>query len=87
MLFFMIWVFYGLIPRRDEQPELKTELTPKTSQFIQMKNGLATFLVPIFFIVAVYSLIQWAYENFLVASQSLDKVANINNIFFDRFFL
>jgi hypothetical protein len=51
-----------------------------------MKNAIATLLVPIFMVVAIFSLIEWLHGNFFSGPRSLDVVSNINSIFFDRFF-
>jgi len=87
VLFFLIWVFYSLNPKREYEPAVKNSFSPRTAQFIQMKNGIAVLLVPTFFLVALFSLFQWIYRNFFVALSSVDKVTNINSIFFDRFFM
>lgn len=87
VLFFLIWVFYSLNPKREYETEEKRPLAPRLNQFIQMKNVIAVLLVPTFFGVALFSLIQWSYRNFFVPLDSVNKVVNINSIFFDRFFM
>lgn len=91
ILFFLISVFYKLTPQKEEKTDIKTvikmEMSPKTVLFIQMKNVIATILVPIFVIVATYSLGEWAYKNLLVTVPLSHKHSDINGIFFDRFFM
>jgi hypothetical protein len=87
ILFFLIWIFYSLNPRREGIPEVTRALSPRMTQFIQIKNVIAILLVPIFFGIAAYSLVQWVYENFVLATHSVETITNINSIFFDRFFM
>ena len=86
LLFFLIFVFYRLNPQKIEQTEQKSQLTLRTSQFVQLKNGIAALLVPIFVSVAVYSLVHWINQSLLLSGSSLDRLPNINSVFFDGFF-
>jgi NADH:ubiquinone oxidoreductase subunit 4 (subunit M) len=44
------------------------------------------FLVPIFFILSLYSFLNWAYEKVILGDSQTGRVADINTIFFDEFF-
>jgi uncharacterized membrane protein len=51
-----------------------------------MKNTIAVLLVPTFFGVALYSLVQWLSDSFSASPQRVYTAVNLNSIFFDRFF-
>lgn len=85
ILFFLIFVFYRL----NEQRETVNKDTPMPLQivkFIKMKRIIATLLIPIFLILAIFSFSRWFYESFFSLSQIVDSLTNINNIFFADFF-
>ena len=86
ILFFLIYLFYRLCPRPEEMEKKKGELSLEMSQFIKMKNIIAMCLVPTFFALSIYSLIDWVYENFFLVHQITDAVTDVNKIFFDKCF-
>lgn len=86
ILFFLIWVFYNLILKQQEARGAKASKFPGTSDFIRMKNVIATVLVPVFFFVALYSLFSWLDANVFSSTGSIDKIGKLDNIFFDSFF-
>ena len=43
-------------------------------------------LIPIFVVLSAYSLGHWIYESFFSISQIVNKIKDINDIFFDEFF-
>ncbi len=55
-------------------------------RFIQLKKGLATILVPLFVIMAVYSLVNWSMAALSDYQNGVLAFKHINNIFFDEFF-
>jgi hypothetical protein len=56
------------------------------TKFITIKKLLATSLVPIFILLALYSLINWSTGIIYPSEDAVDSFANINNIFFEQFF-
>jgi hypothetical protein len=87
LLFFLISVFYSLNPQKDEKGETKLEISAGTNLFIRMKKYIATLLVPVFVVVAVYSLVDWLNLTFFDPSSSFENAPQIDGIFFDRFFM
>ena len=86
ILFFLIWLFYSLVAKKTALATTKSSRFPGTSQFIQMKNVVATILVPIFFAVALFSLFTWVQSLFATGPENAEKIINLDNIFFDSFF-
>ena len=83
-LFMLIFLFYKLRSFAVQKEE--EHFTPVLKRFIQIKKVLAVLLVPVFLLVAVYSLGDWVYENFISLRQMVDGISNINSIFFHEFF-
>lgn len=87
ILFFVIYLFYNAIRRREyisiNQPNERGENIRK---FVQLKQLLAIILVPILFIFAAYSLINWGIITIEDYSNGILEFSNINNVFFDEFF-
>ncbi len=86
ILFFLIWIFYSLTQQKQDQTTSKSSRFPGASQFIRLKNIIATILVPIFFIVAVYSLFYWIKSVIQAGTDNFQNVANLDSVFFDSFF-
>ncbi len=84
-LFFLIFIFYRLNEQR-ELREKTAQLPAEIAKFIRMKRIIAMFLIPIFLVLATFSLSRWVYESFFSLSQMVDSLKNINNIFFADFF-
>ena len=86
LLFFLIYLFYAesrKIYRTPSENLLKKESIAK---FIQIKKIIATALVPVLFIIATYSFINWSLGTFQTAENTSVSFKNINNIFFEQFF-
>ncbi len=84
ILFFLIYLFYKL--SNENEKNRKTDLKPEIVRFIQLKKNIATFLVPIFLILSIYSLGNWIVENFFSIGKLVSNIKDINKIFFDDFF-
>lgn len=82
ILFLLIWVFQKLSSRKYE-----TTSSPKGSikRFIKYKQRIALVLVPVFFIIASYTLVDWLIQ-VLDSSGELPSLKSINALFFDQFF-
>lgn len=85
-LFFLILLFYRLNAKRISGQSPAEPLSPSIQQFIRMKKGVSLLLVPVFVVLATYSLGHWVYENFFSLSQMVNTVRDVNKVFFDEFF-
>ncbi len=86
ILFFLILVFYSLNPQKEDKGGPQAKLSDGTFLFIRMKNWIATLLVPVFVVMATYSLVNWLYISFFKTIQFLEKAPRVDGIFFDQFF-
>ena len=85
ILFYLIFIFYKLNGQRGKQ-EIIIQNSEAIVSFIKMKNIIAMCLIPIFLILATYSLSRWIFENFFSITQLVDTIRDVNKIFFDDFF-
>lgn len=86
VLFYLIYYFNKLNQKRIDSQIKTEELTQEVKSYINIKNIIAMFLVPIFFILSLYSFLNWAYEKVILGDSQTGRVADINTIFFDEFF-
>ena len=86
ILFFLIFVFYRLNQKKEEQQTEKKPLTPAMAKFIKLKNLIAMCLIPVFLVLAVFSFGRWIFESFFSMTQMVDSIKDVNKIFFDDFF-
>jgi len=56
------------------------------SKFINAKKLIATALVPVLLIIAIYSFLNWSIGIFQPLEKNAISFKNINNIFFEQFF-
>jgi hypothetical protein len=83
-LFFLIYLFYRLNSQKTIQKS-GTEKRAETEKFILRKKIISIFLVPIFLVLAIYSVFNWVYISFTL-SEMVDTIRDVNEIFFDEFF-
>lgn len=86
LLFYLIYLFHIQRSKSYITAASKNIHLTSISKFIKAKKGIATALVPILMLIAVYSFVSWiigVFEPNEVASVSFK---NINNIFFEQFF-
>lgn len=87
VLFFLIYLFYHKILKREQPSNGILNLPPSSkSQYVFLKKTIALLLVPVLIILAIYSLSGWIS---LVVNNRLSDtsmLAYVNNIFFDEFF-
>ena len=86
LLFFLILVFYRLNPKKEAKSGEIQVPSKEMLNFITMKKVIATFLVPLFLVLAVLNFGHWIYENFFSISQLVGSIRDINTIFFEEFF-
>lgn len=87
ILFFLILVFYKLNEKRIKKPTNQIQMSLELVKFIKIKNIVATILIPIFVILATYSLVKWVYESFFSINRLVDSMTDVNNVFFADFFM
>jgi hypothetical protein len=86
VLFFLIFYFNKLNSQRIDGMD-KMELPSKeVANYITIKRVISMFLVPIFFILALYSFGNWIYEKLFLNAQLVGSITDVNKIFFDDFF-
>lgn len=82
LLFYLIFLFQKVGKRNAAlQPAAK----PIIERFVERKKLIAVILVPLFFIIALYTLIDWSLGISLTTDR-LPTFESINNLFFDQFF-
>ncbi len=85
LLFFLIYQFYIQSKKRYRTPVTSEIHNGTIARFIKIKKVIATFLVPVLIVVAVYSFVTWFLGAIAPGSDSV-SFKNINNIFFEQFF-
>lgn len=86
ILFYLIYLFHKQktkIYRKDEKEKIRYVSVTK---FINAKKWIATALVPILFMSAIYSFLSWSIGVFQSNDTNFISFKNINNIFFEQFF-
>lgn len=87
ILFFLIYLFYRALQKRAYVSINKpNEEGENIRRFVILKQLLAIILVPILFIFAFYSFINWGIVTTKDYSNGILEFSNINNVFFDEFF-
>jgi len=86
LLFFLIYLFYIQSKKRYRPVITEKSQVEDVARFIKIKKILAAALVPVLFLVAIYSFISWAAGNLDTVINEKLSFKNINNIFFDQFF-
>ncbi len=86
LLFFLILLFYRLNKKSNVDYDPGTQLPIEITQFIRMKTLIATCLVPVFVVVAFFSLGDWIIDHFHASSSGGASLQDVNKIFFDTFF-
>ena len=84
LLFFLIFLFYKLIPRRETRQNLEPPYL-KMKRFINIKRIISISLVPVVAGLAIYSFVEWLLATIGTAS-FVSRVPLLKNVFFDDFF-
>jgi hypothetical protein len=86
LLFYLIYLFH--VQRTKVYRTIKSSQhhASSISKFINAKKWIATALVPILLITAIYSLLNWSIGIFQPLENNAISFKNINNIFFEQFF-
>jgi hypothetical protein len=83
LLFYLIFLFQKQGQQKAIQEESSKSIIDK---FVIKKKLIAVILVPLFFVMALYTLIEWTSEIY-TASNTVPTFESINNLFFDHFFM
>jgi hypothetical protein len=87
ILFILIYLFYSKIERSNRSKQVEPEVKRKdTKTFINLKKGIATILLPILIVLAVYSFYDWSATTLSNYKNGITAFKSINKIFFDEFF-
>ena len=82
LLFYFIYLFQKQGKLKFNQDKSNKTIIEK---FVKKKKLIAIILVPLFFIMALYTLINW-FAEISITSKNLPTLESINNLFFDQFF-
>jgi hypothetical protein len=86
LLFYLIYLFQVQRTRVFKTIENNPDHSLSISKFIQAKKWVATALVPVLLIIAIYSFVNWSIDFVNPSSTEPISFKNINNIFFEQFF-
>ncbi len=86
VLFGLILLFYRLNKRAGQWKVKSDGLSAGLKRFINRKKILAICLVPVFLILAFYSLGSWLYEYTVERAVATESIRDINEVFFNEFF-
>ncbi len=86
LMFFLIYLFYVQSKITYNSKPLNQSQVGAVSRFVKIKKVIATALVPIFILLAIYSFVDWSIKIIDPVVSSSSSFANINNIFFEQFF-
>jgi len=82
LLFYLIFLFQK---QGNQKAVQETSSKPIIERFVKKKKLIAIILVPLFFVMALYTLIDWS-TGISISSNKLPTFESINNLFFDQFF-
>jgi hypothetical protein len=86
VLFYLIYQFHIQRTKVYRVMDERKAFVLSLSKFINAKKWIATALVPVLFIIAIYSFSTWSMGLFQPGEQHELSFKNINNIFFEQFF-
>jgi hypothetical protein len=86
LLFYLIYLFYIQRTKIYRNIDRFKDHPSSMTKFIAAKKWIATALVPILLIIAVYSFINWSLGILQTNDAYAISFKNINNIFFEQFF-
>jgi len=86
LLFYLIYLFHIQRTKVYRAVKNNKENSLSIAKFINAKKWIATALVPILLIIAIYSFLNWSIGVFQSSETNHISFKNINNIFFEQFF-
>lgn len=82
ILFYLIFLFQQ---QGNKKFNNTGEISSVIENFVSKKKLIAVILVPLFFVMASYTLINWS-TGISISSKEIPSFESINNLFFDQFF-
>jgi hypothetical protein len=86
LLFYLIYLFHVQRTRLYRTINTSKKHSSSISKFINAKKWIASALVPILLMIAIYSFFNWSIGIFQPLESNAISFKNINNIFFEQFF-
>ncbi len=86
LLFYLIYLFHVQRTKVFRINENSNTRSSSIQKFINAKKWVATALVPVLVIIAIYSFCSWSIGIFQPLETHAISFKNINNIFFEQFF-
>lgn len=86
LLFYLIYVFSTHSKRRYAPSGLDVQLAGGTVTYTRIKSIIASGLVPVVFVLAIYSFVEWMLDVLNSANASSITFHGINRVFFEQFF-
>ena len=86
ILFYLIYLFHIQRIKVYKKENYAINHSTNISKFINAKKWVATALVPILVVIAIYSFLNWSIGIFQPSEIKSISFKNINNIFFEQFF-
>ena len=86
LLFYLIYLFQNQRIKVYRLEDKSSQYIFSISKFINAKKRIATALVPILLVIAIYSFLSWSLSVFQISETNKLSFKNINNIFFEQFF-
>lgn len=86
LLFYLIYIFYSQSQKKYHKEILDEKTEKGRLKYTAIKKNVASLLVPVVFILALYSFTSWLIEIVNTFEKSAEVFKNINNVFFEQFF-
>jgi len=86
LLFYLIYIFYSQSQKKYHTNITNEKIEKGRLKYTTIKKNVASLLVPVVFILAIYSFVSWLVEIAITFEKSAEVFKNINNIFFEQFF-
>lgn len=82
IIFFLIYLFYRLMKVRPRIPSSR-----RHTRFVNIKKLITLVLLPVLTVLSLYAFIEWLIEISHFNQGIIDELSNINNVFYEEFFL
>lgn len=86
ILFYLIYLFRKEGAKRFVPEVLSNAESEGIERFIKIKKTIASLLIPLIFVVSVYSFLNWLWITLGTHQGGVNAFRNINNVFFEHFF-
>jgi hypothetical protein len=86
LLFYLIYLFHVQRTKVYKVIKNSNSYSSSISKFINAKKWIATALVPVLLIIAIYSFFNWSIGIIQPSTTNTISFKDINNIFFEQFF-